>query len=145
MPRPYKAGEKRKSRRFAMNSFRRPKTLTEVVPNILAGADPGMEVKDFLHEFKDRGDIDMLQQPPRLLAGNVSRGEMLDAYFQALAVYLAAKLNLDPPEWTQPAKHLSQPWFASTGKALRNYLLISSPAPFRARNLFIDEDSLRVV
>ena len=128
-----------------MNSFRRPKTLAEVVQNILTGADPGMEVKDFLHEFKDRGDIDMLQQPPQLLAGNVSRGEMLDAYFQALAVYLAAKLNVDPPEWTQPAKQLSQPWFASTGKALRNYLLISSPAPFRARNLFIDEDSLRVV
>jgi len=28
--------------------------------------------------------------------------------------------------------------------AIRNYLLLSSPAPFQARNLFIDEDSLQV-
>ena len=33
----------------------------------------------------------------------------------------------------------------SPGAAMRNYLLLSSPAPFRSRNLFIDEDSLIVV
>jgi hypothetical protein len=38
-----------------------------------------------------------------------------------------------------------EPWFASPGAAIRNYLLLSSPAPFRSRNLFIDEDSLIVV
>jgi hypothetical protein len=35
--------------------------------------------------------------------------------------------------------------FASPGAAIRNYLLLSSPGPFRSRNLFIDEDSLIVV
>ena len=63
----------------------------------------------------------------------------------ALAVYLSAKLDVDPPPWTQPAIQLPDPWFASPGPAIRNYLLLSSPASFRSRNLFIDEDSLIVV
>jgi hypothetical protein len=128
-----------------MNSFQRPKTLTEVADHILEGADAGMEVKDFLHEFQAGGSKTMLQQKPRLLAGLVEKGLMLDAYLQALAVYLSVKIDMDPPDWTQPAIQLADPWFASPGAAIRNYLLLSSPSPFRSRNLFIDEDSLSVV
>jgi hypothetical protein len=104
-----------------------------------------MEVKDFLHEFQAGASPTMLRHPPATLAALVDQGDMLDAYLQALAVYLAAKLDSDPPEWTWPAKQLAEPWFASPGAAIRNYLLLSSPAPFRSRNLFIDEDSLSVV
>jgi hypothetical protein len=103
-----------------------------------------MEIKDFLHEFQANGSPAMLQQPPALLAGLVERGAILDAYLQALAVYLSVKLDSDPPPWTHPALQLPEPWFASPGAAIRNYLLLSSPAPFRSRNLFIDEDSLVV-
>ena len=129
-----------------MNSFRRPASLAEVARNILEGANAGMEVKDFLHEFQWQGKFSMLDEAPPELAGKVADGEMLDAYLQALAVYLAAiKLRHDPPEWTWPPKQIARPWFASEGAAMRNYLLISSPAPFRTRNLFIDEDSLTVI
>jgi hypothetical protein len=128
-----------------MSFFQRPASLTEVADHILDGADAGMEVKDFLHEFKERGHRAMLEQAPAALAGRVEKGSMLDAYPQALAVYLAVKVDSDPPRWTQPAIQLPDPWFASPGAAIRNYLLISSPAPFRSRNLFIDEDSLIVV
>jgi len=127
-----------------MNSFQRPTSLAELGARIREGADAGMELKDFLHEFQASGSPVMLRNPPPTLAGRVARGEMLDAYLQALAVYLAAQLNADPPEWTRPALQLPEPWFASPGMAIRNYLLLSSPAPFRARNLFIDEDSLHV-
>jgi hypothetical protein len=128
-----------------MNFFQRPKTLTEVASHILEGADAGMEIKDFLHEFQAGGSSTMLHQKPAPLAGLVERGAMLDAYLQALAVYLSAKLDADPPHWTRPAIQLPEPWFASPGTAIRNYLLLSSPGPFRSRNLFIDEDSLIVV
>jgi hypothetical protein len=127
-----------------MNFFQRPKTLTEVADHIFQGADAGMEIKDFLHEFQANGSPAMLQQPPSALAGLVERGAMLDAYLQALAVYLSVKLDCDPPPWTHPALQLPEPWFASPGAAIRNYLLLSSPGPFRSRNLFIDEDSLIV-
>lgn len=122
----------------------RPSTLSEVGDRILAGADPGSEVKDFLHEFQATGQAAMCSTRPPSLTGRVENGERLDAYLQALAVYLSAKLDADPPEWTHPVIALSQPWFASAGPAIRNYLLLSSPGPFRMRNLFIDEDSLRV-
>jgi hypothetical protein len=128
-----------------MNLFQRPKTLAEVADHVLQGADAGMEIKDFLHEFQVTGSGAMLQQPPAALAGSVEKGEMLDSYLQALAVYLSARVDADPPPWTQPAKQLADPWFASPGAAIRNYLLLSSPAPFRSRNLFVDEDSLTVV
>jgi hypothetical protein len=128
-----------------MNSFDRPKTLHEVGLRILRGGNPGYEIKDFLHEFKDAGSMTMLRDPPPQLDGCVSEGKRLSAFLQALAVYLAARLDSDPPDWTSPQIQLSEPWFASPGLALRNYLLISSPGPFRSRNLFIDEDSLQVV
>jgi hypothetical protein len=128
-----------------MNFFQRPKTLVEVADHILKGADAGMEVKDFLQEFQAIGSLTMLEQKPPVLAGSVENGVMLDAYLQALAVYLSTKIDSDPPDWTQPAIQLREPWFASPGAAIRNYLLLSSPSPFRSRNLFIDEDSLTVV
>ena len=115
-----------------MKSFQRPKTLAELGARIIEGADEGMELKDFLHEFQVKGSPAMLEEPPPILAGRVEKGQILDAYLQALAVYLAAELNSDPPEWTRPAIQLPDPWFASPGAAIRNYLLISSPAPFRA-------------
>lgn len=101
-------------------------------------------MKDFLHEFHEQGGDGMLRERPATLKGQVKEGEMLDAFLQALAVYLAVKIDTEPPEWTHPAIHLKDPWFASPGAALRNYLLISSPASFRSRNLFVDEDSLSV-
>jgi hypothetical protein len=128
-----------------MSFFQRPKTLAEVARHILDGAKAGMEIKDFLHEFQESRSPAMLQEPPAALAGIVEKGAMLDAYLQALAVYLSAKIDTDPPPWTRPAIQLPEPWFASPGAAIRNYLLLSSPAPFRSRNLFIDEDSLIVV
>lgn len=128
-----------------MKSFQRAATLAELAERIIEGADPGAECKDFLHQFQEAGKMAMLTTPPPQLAGKAKEGQVLDAYLQALAVYLSVKLDADPPHWTQPPVALSQPWFASPGTAIRNYLLLSSPAPFRTRNLFIDEDSLQVV
>ena len=128
-----------------MKSFQRPTTLAEIADRVAHGADAGMEIKDFLHEFQANGSPAVLQQAPVTLSGHAKEGEMLDAFLQALAVYLAVKLDSDPPRWTWPAIQLRDPWFASPGAAIRNYLLLSSPAPFRSRNLFIDEDSLTVI
>lgn len=122
----------------------RPRSIAEIAEQILGGYPAGMAVKDFLHEFKEGGTRAMLLDKPEPLKARVKNGEMLDAFLQALAVYLAVKLGHNPPEWTQPAIQLKDPWFATPGAAMRNYLLISSPASFRSRNLFVDEDSLTV-
>lgn len=127
-----------------MKSFQRASSIEEVAAAVQEGADAGCEVKDFLHEFKRAGRSEILEVRPAELKGKVERGEMLDAYLQALAVYLAHQRGWKAPVWTWPPIQLADPWFASPGWDLRNYLLISSPAPFRTRNLFIDEDSLVV-
>jgi hypothetical protein len=128
-----------------MNFSPRAKSLAEVADRVLGGVDPGYEVKDFLHEFQELRDLSALQQEPVRLENQVPDGRRLDAFLQALAVYLAVSIDADPPSWTREAIRLAEPWFASAGPALRNYLLLSSPAPFRMRNLFLDQDSLHVV
>ena len=127
-----------------MNSFLRAKTLAEVASRVRAGAEAGHEIKDFLHEFQEHGRFDMLQEAPNRLEGAVGEGRMLDAFLQALAVHLAVQVDHEPPEWTQNSIQLARPWFASPGLAMRNYLLMTSPSPFRTRNLFIDAESLTV-
>ena len=128
-----------------MNSFHRPKTLAEVASHIAKGADAGYVIKDFLHEFQDAPSRSAFEAAPEKLEGTVSEGRRLDAFLQALAVYLSCRVDSDPPPWTQNMIQLADPWFASPGPAIRNYLLMSSPTPFRNRNLFIDEDSLSVL
>ncbi len=127
-----------------MNFSQRAKTVFDISKHVLQGADAGYEVKDFLHEFQVGKSIQMLDQPPIKLEGKVHDGMLYDAFLQALTVFLAAKIDQEPPAWTCPAIQLPNPWFASPGAAIRNYLLISSPSPFRMRNIFIDEDSLSV-
>jgi hypothetical protein len=128
-----------------MSFTQRPKTLAEVAQHGIEGAEFGDEIKDFLHEFLAGGNYAMLQEPPCRLEDRVPDGRRFDAFLQALAVYLAVKVDCDPPGWTKPPIQLSEPWFAAPGSAVRNYLLLSSPAPFRTRNMFVDEDSLAAV
>ena len=128
-----------------MKAFVRPKSIAEVARNIGAGGDAGHEIKDFLHEFHDAPSVAALLKEPQKLEGSAREGRRLDAFLQALAVYLSCQVDCDPPVWTRKMIQLADPWFAYPGAAMRNYLLISSPTPFRNRNLFIDEDSLTVL
>jgi hypothetical protein len=128
-----------------MSFSQRPKSLAEIADRVLNGSSAGYEVKDFLHEFQVAANAGMVATPPVKLENRIPDGLRYDAFLQALAVYLSAKINMDPPSWTRPAVQLPDPWFASPGTAIRNYLLLSGPAPFRSRNLFIDADSLEVV
>lgn len=111
-------------------SWERPKSVCEVGQRVLEGAAFGYEIKDFLHEFKDHGNIGMLTEAPPSLE-KCPDGRRCNAFLQALTVYLAVQVDAEPPSWTWPPIQLPDPWFASPGTAIRNYLLMSSPAPFR--------------
>jgi hypothetical protein len=61
------------------------------------------------------------------------------ANYVAAMVELACALRAIPiPHWTRTILPLVDPWFGSSVLSLRHHLLISSPAPFRRRNIFID-------
>lgn len=59
-------------------------------------------------------------------------------YLAAMVELAAHRKGLRPPKWTHDIDPLDQPVFASALQGLRLHLLISSPPPFRRRNIFID-------
>ena len=59
-------------------------------------------------------------------------------YLAATVEHVAAIKGVNPPRWAVTVEALDTPWFASSLKSLRLYLLTHSPPPFRRRNLFID-------
>ena len=59
-------------------------------------------------------------------------------YLAAIVEHAAAIKGVNSPRWTVTVEPLDTPWFASSLKSLRLYLLTHSPPPFRRRNLFID-------
>ena len=59
-------------------------------------------------------------------------------YLAAMIEYAAGLQGTVPPAWTRNIPPLEKPWFATSLKSLRLYLLTNSPPPFRRRNLFVD-------
>jgi uncharacterized protein (DUF1778 family) len=59
-------------------------------------------------------------------------------YVAAMVELAAQRKRLLPPAWTATVAPLDAPWFGSSLKSLRPYLLSAAPTPFRRRNIFID-------
>ena len=59
-------------------------------------------------------------------------------YIAAMVEQACADKGVRPPQWLRGIPPLVKPWFASELISLRLHLLISSPPPFRRRNLFVD-------
>jgi hypothetical protein len=64
--------------------------------------------------------------------------DFLGNYIAAMVEYACAKRAVAVPAWTRSIAPLVSPVFGSQLQSLRLYLLTHSPAPFRARNIFID-------
>jgi uncharacterized protein (DUF1778 family) len=64
--------------------------------------------------------------------------EHVSNYVAAMVEYACARAAIAQPAWTRSVKPLREPFFGSELLSLRLYLLTHSPAPFRARNLFVD-------
>jgi hypothetical protein len=62
----------------------------------------------------------------------------LSNYVAAMVEYGCGRMKLSAPSWTSKIPPLPEPVFGTNLRSLRLYLLTQSPAPFRARNLFID-------
>ena len=71
-------------------------------------------------------------------APDVALSPFVANYIAAMVELACARRDIPLPHWTRAVIPLEDPWFAAPAPALRHYLLISSPAPFRRRNIFID-------
>ena len=68
----------------------------------------------------------------------------LSAYWQnylaATVEHAAVLKNATVPAWTRDIAPLSKPVFGSSLESLKKHLLLNSPPPFSARNIFIDSN-----
>ena len=91
------------------------------------------ELQDWLTRLTGREFVRAVRHAPE------ARLPALEAnYLAATVEHAAAIKGVNPPWWTVTVEALDAPWFASSLKSLRLYLLTHSPPPFRRRNLFID-------
>ena len=131
------------------NHWQRPQSLAEAVQRAESTADIGGNLADFL----DHMNLLVKQRSTRRKLSGAIRREpprtgvaVQDAYLAAVAAQLANTLRLPTPPWsTKKCRRLRRPWFALPDAWARAWLLRDSPAAFRERNLFTDENALRRV
>jgi hypothetical protein len=73
-----------------------------------------------------------------LAPGLAALGPFEANYLAAQVEHRATQLGVEPPVWARWVQPLDEPWFATSLKSLRIYLLAASPVAFRRRNLFVD-------
>ncbi len=121
-----------------------PKSLSEVADLTAHGESFDLSLRNFLDGFYAQPDAAALTvEPVRLRTVVPKLGEVEDAYLAATAEWLAQRYQFALPAWPlSEDRRLHRPWFASELASLRAVLLLESPAPFRARNLFVSENAL---
>jgi hypothetical protein len=121
-----------------------PIKLADVAVLVAQGESFDLALRNFLDAFYAQPDASRLAaEPPSLRATAPGLGAVEDAYLAATAEWLAMRFQLPMPDWAASEhRTLHRPWFASPLAALRGILLLESPAPFRARNLFVSENAL---
>lgn len=121
-----------------------PSSLAEVSEQTAAGRPFHLSLGEYLDRFAASPSSEGFQSEPRPLRNSQpGLGLVYDAYLASTAESLALQLGVPGPEWAKaPSRALHRPWFASTLGSLRALLILESPAPFRARNLFVSADAL---
>jgi uncharacterized protein (DUF1778 family) len=101
-----------------------------------AGAEPRMALAD-LNTFLAALSAGELREA--VAAPLVARLSPVHANtIAAMVEFACARRAIALPAWTGEIEPLAEPVFGSALQSLRLYLLKSSPAPFRRRNLFVD-------
>ncbi len=99
--------------------------------------------QDRAFAFAELSDF-LAKQTPASFAGAVATVDLggLSAstanYAAAMVEHAASRLGVSPPAWCATVEPSEEPFFATTLKGLRPYLLQSSPVAFKRRNIFVD-------
>lgn len=59
-------------------------------------------------------------------------------YVAAMVEQAARQKAVEPPSWTREVVPLDEPFFATSLRGLRSYLLRAAPVAFKRRNIFVD-------
>lgn len=90
-------------------------------------------LNDFLHALTAKEFHEVVTEIPEHFINSLEGN-----YIAAMVEMAAHQKNITSPSWTNKYAGLSKPYFSSKFEKLRLHLLLSSPIPFRKRNIFID-------
>lgn len=111
--------------------------LQAVIDNLARTPKSRQYILAELHDYCLSQGSNQLDEAFALL--DCSALEPLESNYVAAMIETACtQRNIAPPRWLSNIAPLSDPWFATTLKSLKVYLLTASPPAFRRRNLFID-------
>lgn len=111
---------------------------------ILDGGNPQVAIGNFLDDWRrsTRGSRAHLVARPLAAAGCGERARWA-AYLAAVVEQLCSEEGVSAPAWVGRDEYrLREPWFLVPGVALRAWLLVSTPVPFKRRNIFTGEGAL---
>lgn len=114
-------------------------TVADAVASIDQGEDPWFAFGCFLHDWwcyaVDRRQ-DLISMPPA--PTTTAEGKRWAAVFAATVEELCSRTSFACPAWIyQPEYTLDAPWFYSPLLSQRNWLLSTTPEPFKRRNIFV--------
>ncbi len=103
-------------------------------------AHPWLAIGDFLDDwrFTERSDRpDLVRESIAAVSNDNVELLRWAAFCAAMVEWLCWQDGLPFPAWTsQPNYRLADPWFLYPGDLLRAWQLVSTPAPFKMRNIF---------
>lgn len=113
--------------------------IAAVVSQIDQGEDPWFALGNFLHDWwcyavEERETL--ISKPPA--PPTTSEGKRWAAFCAAVVEELCARTSFPCPAWTKQQKYiLKRPWFYFPQLSQREWLLETTPEPFKRRNIFV--------
>jgi hypothetical protein len=119
-----------------------PMTMTRLADHLSCQVDAKTRWKhvwEFLEEYR----WEAVERQPELFRDEPppTGDERWDTLLAALAEYLAARLDLAPPEWSRP-RVLATAWFPSSLPSKRMEALVWAPAAFRKHGVYLSARDL---
>jgi hypothetical protein len=114
-------------------------TAADTVSRIVGGTSGWVALGDFLDDWARSSTAErlrMIGDVPIWPEGDARRwASLVAAAVDALAS--GSEPRMAVPDWVRSRRTiLPEPWFLMPGSAIRMHLLVDTPAPFSARNIF---------
>lgn len=123
-----------------------PQAASAAFTRIADGVDPYVAFGDFLDDWRrtPRDQRFELVRAPIEVRPRGQKTLRWAAMFAAAIDQLCADDAVAPPGWVGRDIHrLEDPWFLIEGTAIRAWLLVTTPVPFKVRNIFTGDTVLQ--
>src|SRR5437764_3002491 len=114
-------------------------SVAEAATQIYQGENPWYALGRFLHDwwcYAVDHRQDLIAEPPAI--GSTLEGKRWAAFCAATVEELCARTSFPCPSWTnRPDYFLAQPWFYYPQLSQRDWLLATTPEPFKRHNVFV--------